>query len=262
MQVKPAGVPEAIDVAVVAPALALRAGLHALLSDMEGIEVVAEAAALAELDPFPPGVDILILAGGESAGEETGLVMNTDEVAILWLADELQQSARLFPESLSHARGILPLEATAEELHAAIRALAEGLWVGAPALIETLLGGPSKQVDPDTEPLIEPLTEREVEVLGWLAQGLANKQIAVRWASANTPSNSMSRRSTPSWALPAGQKPYGRVYTGDWLCYKDLNGSRRHFRSKASGISSKRKVAAISQPLFRDCPCLVLGLDI
>jgi DNA-binding NarL/FixJ family response regulator len=106
--------------------------------------------------------------------------MNTDEVAILWLADDLQQSARLFPESLAHARGILPLEATAEELHAAIRALAEGLWVGAPALVGALFGGPSKQVDPDAEPLIEPLTEREVEVLGWLAQGLANKQIAVQ----------------------------------------------------------------------------------
>jgi DNA-binding NarL/FixJ family response regulator len=180
VQVKPAASPEAIDVAVVAPALALRAGLHALLSGMEGIEVVAEAAALAELDPFPPGVDLLILAGGEGGGEEAELVMNTDEVAILWLAADVQQSARLFPESLSHARGILPLEATAEELHAAIRALAEGLWVGAPALVGALFGGPSKQVDPDAEPLIEPLTEREVEVLGWLAQGLANKQIAVQ----------------------------------------------------------------------------------
>lgn len=187
VQVKPAGTPTgtpaAIAVVVIAPAQALRAGLRALLSGMEGIEVLAEAASIAELDPLPPGTDVLILAGGVSAGEQ-GLIVNAHEVAILWLVDEVQAVARLFPESLSHARGILPLEATAEEMSAAVHALAEGLWVGAPALVEALLERPRNQRDPEAEsliePLIEPLTEREVEVLGWLAQGLANKQIAVR----------------------------------------------------------------------------------
>jgi DNA-binding NarL/FixJ family response regulator len=68
------------------------------------------------------------------------------------------------------AWGILPLDASAEELLAAIHALSQGLIVGEPSLLfaseEELLAS-------------SPLTDRETEVLNLLSKGLANKQIAI-----------------------------------------------------------------------------------
>ncbi len=69
----------------------------------------------------------------------------------------------------SHAWGILPSDASPEELNAAVHALSQGLVVGTPALL----------FESENEPLSQgPLTDRELEVLGLLSRGLANKQIA------------------------------------------------------------------------------------
>ena len=62
------------------------------------------------------------------------------------------------------------MDASAEELIAAIHALAEGLIVGT----RSLLFPPEEET-----PVRGPLTDREAEVLALLAKGLANKQIAV-----------------------------------------------------------------------------------
>jgi DNA-binding NarL/FixJ family response regulator len=66
--------------------------------------------------------------------------------------------------------GVLPADASAEELIASVHALSQGLIVGTPSLL----------LESESETLERgPLTERESEVLGLLAKGLANKQIAV-----------------------------------------------------------------------------------
>jgi DNA-binding NarL/FixJ family response regulator len=70
----------------------------------------------------------------------------------------------------SRVWGILPIDSSVEELTAAIYALSQGLIVGAPRL---LFGPESEAVERG------PLTERELEVLGLLSRGLANKQIAM-----------------------------------------------------------------------------------
>jgi DNA-binding NarL/FixJ family response regulator len=74
--------------------------------------------------------------------------------------------------------GALPLDASADELAAAVRALAEGLWAGAPALIQGMFGRLRVGLRLDLEPVVEPLTDRERQVLQLAAEGLANKQIA------------------------------------------------------------------------------------
>lgn len=92
---------------------------------------------------------------------------SSSSAAILLLSDD-QINVREM-RRLTHVWGILPTEASAEELTAAIHALSQGLIVGAPTLL----------FESESEPLDRgPLTERESEVLGLLAKGLANKQIA------------------------------------------------------------------------------------
>jgi NarL family two-component system response regulator YdfI len=172
-----------IHVAVAASSLALRAGLSALLNG-SSIQVTAEAATLADLQPLPDGTDVIVLAGGAVALPEIHLDLPQDEpVALLFLVEGSDTPLPLAADLPVRAWGVLPLEASAEELQAAVTALAHGLIVGSPSLVEgdllRLLGGGNPALHHVSEP-VEALTEREAQVLGLLAFGLANKQIAVR----------------------------------------------------------------------------------
>ena len=140
---------------------ALRAGLQALLASDKTIKVVNDSldeenevdviitstsfASLSDLEPaLPPSAAILLLSDDQPHVEE------------------MKRSSRVW--------GILPTDSSAEELTAAIHALSQGLIVGAPHLL----------FESESEPIERgPLTERELEVLGLLSRGLANKQIAV-----------------------------------------------------------------------------------
>ena len=161
-----------IKVAVVAPAMALRVGLREVLGGLPDVEVVAEAARVAELPESE--IEVLVLAATDSLR-----TLNPESSpAVLLLTDDLEDVRELQNQSLP-AWGVLPLNASEDELGAAIRALGEGLWVGAPALLRTLLRRPSVVEVSDTEPLPDPLTGREIEVLQMMASGLPNKQIAL-----------------------------------------------------------------------------------
>jgi DNA-binding NarL/FixJ family response regulator len=163
--------------------MAVRAGLRALLSDDERVEVIAEAATLMDLTPLPVETDVLILASTEveaSDLEEASLSANTP--AILFLVQDEPTPTQWLDDLPVRSWGILSLEASAEELLATISALHEGLIAGAPELIRPLLFQLSDSDRFADEPLLETLTERENQVLQLLAQGLANKQIALTLA--------------------------------------------------------------------------------
>jgi len=171
-----------IHIAVVAQALAMRAGLRSLLEAGDTVEVVAEAASLSELMPVLPEIDVLVLAASRLPAElQLGLLreLPASEAlpAVLLLSSE-RNAAQIMAGLLSPAWGVLPLEASAEELQAAVTALHEGLIVVSPSLAQPALSRLIGMAEGEAEPLIEPLTERERQVLQLLAQGLANKQIA------------------------------------------------------------------------------------
>jgi DNA-binding NarL/FixJ family response regulator len=180
----PMGDSPTIRLIIVSPALAVRAGLRFLLgsdapAEAPALEVIAEAASLAELDPVPTEADILLLADEVvSARDLEGALSGLPKEFGLLLLTENQAAARQLAALNFSAWGVLTPDMSAEELLAAIRALNEGLLVGAPALMRFAFSRPLSIEAEDSNLPGESLTERETEVLQLLSQGLANKQIA------------------------------------------------------------------------------------
>jgi DNA-binding NarL/FixJ family response regulator len=169
-----------IRVAIVAPSLAVRAGLRALLDAGDAIQVIAEAAGLVDLASLPPETGVLVLASGRVDGAELSQALSPAQGAgVLLLFEDEPLETQVLPWLGGRAWGLLPLDSSAEELQAAVRAIHEGLLVGVPALLEPLLGRLLRTENAPAEVQVEALTGREAEVLQLLAQGLANKQIAV-----------------------------------------------------------------------------------
>jgi DNA-binding NarL/FixJ family response regulator len=142
---------------------ALRAGLRELLSTDKAIKVVNDS--LAE----EAEADVVIVSASQIsfADREADPRAST---ATLFLSDDpfnLREMRRSF-----QVWGVLPTDASSDELIAAVHALSQGLIVGTSTLLF--------ESEAENEPLSQgPLTDRESEVLGLLSKGLANKQIAV-----------------------------------------------------------------------------------
>lgn len=162
-----------IRVTVVSPNPALRIGLRELLVDTLEIDVVGEAADLDELELLDEETEVLVLASVSDLPE-----MGEDGPALLLLTDDPEDVQALVGRSV-RAWGALSPSASGEELAATIRALGEGLWVGTPALVRGLMRKSTRIELVSGEELPEPLTARETEVLQLIAQGLANKQVAL-----------------------------------------------------------------------------------
>ena len=156
-----------IRVAILAPALALRIGLHEVLRGLPEVEMVADSALPQEL----PQADVWVLTSADFIDE-----LNEEQSPpLLLVTGNPQDAARLAGWPVW---GILPVDASAEEFSAVLHALAEGLWAGSPALVQSLLERHHLPMLEQAEQVVDPLTERERQVLQLTAQGLANKQIA------------------------------------------------------------------------------------
>lgn len=158
----------------------LRQGLHVILDEVEDMEVVGEAGtgaeALARIPEVDPDVVLLDINLPDMSGVEVTRALKArgvrGHVVILTVSDRRQD---LVDAIRAGARGYLLKYASADEVIHAIRQVMLGGAVLPPdltlqALTET--PGPSSPLDA--------LTEREVEVLRLIAQGLGNKEIAAR----------------------------------------------------------------------------------
>jgi DNA-binding NarL/FixJ family response regulator len=171
-------------VLVVAASPVVRAGLETLLGRSSSVVVVgavAEAAALgAAIEASEPDVVLIEL---EPRADLPPLLPSLDTAhapAFVTLAEEPE------PEWVAGAlragvRAVLPHDATAEEILAAVDAAAAGLVTLPSELVGALIPAdlhPTPQLAAATSS--QPLTPRELEVLGMLAEGLGNKIVAAR----------------------------------------------------------------------------------
>ncbi len=156
----------------------VRQGLRTLLELQEDIDVVGEAAdgeeAVARAAELRPDVALVDLVMPRLDG--VGTIVRLREVSpatrAIVLTSFLDEES-LLPAVRAGAAGYLLKDVQPQELVRAIRTVHAGDALLSPAVTARLL----EQVA-SAEPVKQPLTARELEVLGLVARGLPNKQIA------------------------------------------------------------------------------------
>ena len=150
-----------------------RAGLTSIAATFDDIAVLDETDAAqlpAKLHMLSP--DVLLFDAGGSAAPP---LAQFGTPALLLLADISHANDAI----AAGARGVLARTASPRALHAALRAVGDGLVV----LGEAPLHGTRTEVRTTPaadDEVYEPLTAREQQVLELLASGLTNKEIAQR----------------------------------------------------------------------------------
>jgi DNA-binding NarL/FixJ family response regulator len=152
------------------------------------IELAGDGPDLDSLDgrELDGGIDVLFIdASGAQATSLLADIRDADlasDLPIVLLSDH--SSAEWSAQALRDGiRAVLPADAPADQLVAALQAAAAGLVVVHPADVTATLPAATTATSSTTQAppeLAEPLTRREREVLQMLAAGLGNKEIAAR----------------------------------------------------------------------------------
>ncbi len=182
-----------IRVLVLAGSAVTRAGLESMLRANPDVEVVGcEAStpsarqritrrqlALEQIKNTRPDVVLVEAGGADGVITAARLLANDAGPGLVLLSGDLTR-AQMVRVLQGGVRSILPCDATASEISAAIEAVAAGLTAFHADDLDLLLPAhPAATSEAEGFPG-EPLTEREIEVLGMMAEGLGNKIIAAR----------------------------------------------------------------------------------
>jgi DNA-binding NarL/FixJ family response regulator len=174
-----------VTTVLVAARGAARARLEAVVATARALRLLAgppEAPLARRLQALRPDVVLLDLDGGRLDAVLDELPAPA-AAALVVLADAPRRVRADVAMERGLVRAVLPRDATSGEILAAIDAVIAGLVVFHPdALADALAARPPREARPAriaADPA-QPLTAREIEVLGMLAEGLGNKTIAVR----------------------------------------------------------------------------------
>ena len=168
----------------------VRSGLKALLGLLGGVEVVAEAAdgeeAITAVTASKPDVLLLDVRMPRLNGiQVVEALASRDALPPTLLLTTFEDDGALIQGVKAGARGYLLKGASPETLLDAIRAVAGGgTYLYAPLVSDIARQGmrKSESLNHDAPDRLEPLTERELEILRLMASGIGNREIATALA--------------------------------------------------------------------------------
>ena len=167
-----------IRVFVVAPTPMMIAGLHAMLTTTE-IEVVGEAASLAEINIELPAIDVIVV-DQLLLDEVARAIANDGRIALVVLTNNDERPLTILRDLSLRGWSLVPVGATSVELQAVVTAVAQGFVVLPMAFSEQFTEQRPAVGTLNLSSSEEALTNREREVLELVSQGLSNKLIARR----------------------------------------------------------------------------------
>jgi NarL family two-component system response regulator LiaR len=159
----------------------VRKGIRAMLEIVPDIEVAGEAVdgreAVSEVNQLQPDVILMDLVMPEMDGIEAirCIKANQPEARILVLTTFAGED-KIFPAIKAGALGYHLKDSSPEDLVQAIRQVYQGESSLHPVIARKVLQELS--LPSERPPTVDPLTEREVEVLRLVAQGKGNREIA------------------------------------------------------------------------------------
>lgn len=168
-----------IRVFIIADSPIVQAGLAAIVKAAAALTVAGSASQIPQQWQQLKATAVEVILVSAELSEETlgwfAPLLNAEPtVPVVWLIDAASEG--WISEAVqSGVAGILPSDATAREIVAAVEAVTAGLVVLHPDLTSSLGNSSGRSL---LSPAHSSLTQREVEILQMLAAGMANKTIA------------------------------------------------------------------------------------